>query len=112
MFTCPKPKRILHKFKRWLESIMAYVQSVIIVLLVNQASIAAAVSGEPTIVHETAAIIGQEHWGKHATKNARMTPVTPLDRSQQRSRARSRAMAKISRCGAQIPPGLKDRCRW
>ena len=59
---------------------MAYVQSVIIVLLVNQASITAAVSGERTIVHEPAAIIGQEHSGKHATKNARMTPVTPLDR--------------------------------
>src|ERR1700730_452579 len=40
---------------------MAYVQSVIIVLLVNQASIAAAVSGERTIVHQPAAIIGQEH---------------------------------------------------
>jgi len=59
---------------------MAYVQSVIIVLLVNQASITAAVSGERTIVHEPAAIIGQEHSGKHATKDARMTPVTPLDR--------------------------------
>ena len=59
---------------------MAYVQSVIIVLLVNQASIAAAVSGERTIVHEPAAIIGQEHSGKQPTKNARMTPVTPLDR--------------------------------
>src|ERR1700738_864132 len=59
---------------------MAYVQSVIIVLLVNQASIAAAVSGERTIVHEPAAIIGQEHSGKQPTKNARMTPVPPLDR--------------------------------
>src|SRR6202030_3356116 len=59
---------------------MAYVQSVIIVLLVNQASIAAAVSGERTIVYEPAAIIGQEHSGKQPTKNARMTPVTPLDR--------------------------------
>jgi hypothetical protein len=59
---------------------MAYVQSVMIVLLVNQASIATAVSGERTIVHEPAAIIGQEHSGKQPTKNVRMTPVTPLDR--------------------------------
>src|SRR5580693_4154091 len=59
---------------------MAYVQSVIIVLLVNQASIAAAVSGERPIAYEPAAIIGQEHSGKQPTKNARMTPVTPLDR--------------------------------
>src|SRR6202047_2591708 len=58
---------------------MAYVQSVIIVLLVNQASIAAAVSGERTIVYEPAAIIGQEPSAKQPPKNARMTPVPPLD---------------------------------
>jgi len=59
---------------------MPYVKSLIMVLLANQASIVAAVAGERTILREPTAIIGQEHQGKHATKDARMTSVTPLDR--------------------------------
>jgi Transglycosylase SLT domain len=62
-----------------LETIMAYVQSLIIVLLANQASIATAVAGERTILREPDAVIGQKHPAGHATKDARM-PVTPLDR--------------------------------
>ena len=90
---------------------MAYVQSVIIVLLVNQASIAAAVSGERTIVHEPAAIIGQEHSGKQPTKNARMTPVTPLDRvatavdGAESSHGKDLAMWRPNPSGPQGPIG-------
>jgi|SRR5689334_11090959 len=93
---------------------MGYVRWVIIVLLANQASIAGAIAGERMILREPDAVIGQKHAGGHATKDARAGPVTLLDRSiasPQRLTARSRAMAKISRCGAPTPPGLKGRCK-
>jgi len=59
---------------------MVYVQSLIIVLLVTQTCIAAAFAGDRASLREAAAVIGQKHSERHTRKNARMTPVTPLDR--------------------------------
>ena len=59
---------------------MVYVQSLIIVLLVTQTCIAAALAGDQAISRQAAAVIGQKHLERHTTKNAGMTPVTPLDR--------------------------------
>ena len=59
---------------------MAYAQSLIISLLASQASIAVADAGERTILLEPAAVIGQNHPAGHGTRDARLTPVTPLDR--------------------------------
>ena len=59
---------------------MAYAQSLIIMLLASQASIGAADGGERTILREPAAVIGQNHAGSHATKDARRISVIPLDR--------------------------------
>ena len=59
---------------------MAYAQSLIIMLLASQASIGAADAGERTILREPAAVIGQNHAGSHATKDARRISVIPLDR--------------------------------
>jgi hypothetical protein len=59
---------------------MGFVRSLLIVLLANQASIATAVAGERTILREPDAVIGQKHPAGYATKDARVTPVTPLDR--------------------------------
>ena len=58
---------------------MAYAQSLIMMLLASQASIAAANAGDRTILREPAAVIGQ-HPAGHATRDARRTPATPLDR--------------------------------
>src|SRR5271163_3282820 len=59
---------------------MRYAQSLIIVLLVNQAAIAAAAAGERIILRDSATIFGQKHSGPQATQDARMTLVKPLDR--------------------------------
>jgi hypothetical protein len=59
---------------------MVYVQSLIIVLLASQAGMAAAVAAERTTLGEPAAVGGQKDSGQHATKDARMTAATPLDR--------------------------------
>ena len=59
---------------------MGCVRSLLIVLLANQASIATAVAGERTILREPDAVIGQKHPAGYATKDARVTPVTQLDR--------------------------------
>src|SRR6516164_9517408 len=59
---------------------MVYLQSLIFVLLASQAAIAAAVTGERTTLREPAAISGQKDTGQHATKDARMTAATPLER--------------------------------
>src|SRR5215471_15141578 len=59
---------------------MVSVQSLIIVLLVTQTCIAAAFAGDRASLREAAAVIGQKHSERHTRKNARMTPVTPLDR--------------------------------
>jgi hypothetical protein len=59
---------------------MGFVRSLLIVLLANQASIATAVAGERTILREPDAVVGQKHPAGYATKDARVTPVTPLDR--------------------------------
>jgi len=90
---------------------MAYAQSFIIVLLASQVSIGAADAGERTILREPGAVIGQNHPGRHATKDARRIPSPRSIGLQRRSTARSRAMAKIPLCGGQTPPGPKDRCR-
>jgi hypothetical protein len=59
---------------------MVCLQWLTIVLLANQAAIAAAVAGERTTLGELATDSGQSHSGQHITKRARMMPVTPLDR--------------------------------
>src|SRR5215469_15404195 len=59
---------------------MAYAQSLIISLLASQASIAASDSGQRTIPREPAAVIRQHHPAGQATRDARLTPVMPLDR--------------------------------
>jgi hypothetical protein len=59
---------------------MVYVQSLIIVLLATQTCIAAALAGDQAISRQATAVIGQKHLERHTTKNAGMTPVTPLDR--------------------------------
>ena len=59
---------------------MRYAQSIIIVLLANQAAIAAAAAGEPIILRDPAIILGQKHSKQQATQDARMTLVKPLDR--------------------------------
>ena len=59
---------------------MRYAQSLIIVLLANQAAIAAAAAGERIILRDPATIFGQKHSGQQATQDARMTLVKPLDR--------------------------------
>jgi hypothetical protein len=59
---------------------MRYVQSLIIVLLANQAAIAPTAAGERTILRGRAAIFGQKHPAQQATQDARMTLVKPLDR--------------------------------
>src|SRR5271168_769690 len=59
---------------------MRYARSLIIVLLVNQAAIAAAAAGERIILRDPATIFGQKHSGPQATQDARMTLVKPLDR--------------------------------
>jgi hypothetical protein len=59
---------------------MRYAQSLIIVLLANQAAIAAAAAGERIILRDPAAIFGQKHSRPQATQDARMTWVKPLDR--------------------------------
>src|SRR4051794_9903903 len=61
-------------------SMMRYAQSLIIVLLVNQAAIAAAAAGERITLRDPATIFGQKHSGQQATQDARMTLVKPLDR--------------------------------
>ena len=57
---------------------MRYAQSLIIVLLANQA-IAAAAAREP-ILRYPATIFGQKHLGQQTTQYARVTVVKPLDR--------------------------------
>src|SRR5215472_7598464 len=59
---------------------MVYGQSLIIVLLVTQTCIAAALAEDRASSREAAAVIGDRHLERHTTKDARMTPVTPLDR--------------------------------
>jgi hypothetical protein len=59
---------------------MRYAQSLIIVLLTNQAAIAAAAAGERTTLREPATIFGQKHSRQQATQDARMRLVKPLDR--------------------------------
>ena len=59
---------------------MRYAKSLIIVLLANQAAIAAAAAGERIILSDPAAIFGQKHSGRQATQTARMTLIKPLDR--------------------------------
>ncbi len=57
-----------------------YVQSLIIVLLANQAASAAAAAGEWTTFRGPAATFGQEHSAQQATQDTRMRRVKPLDR--------------------------------
>src|SRR4051794_18539106 len=59
---------------------MRYAQSLIIVLLVNQAAIAAAAAGERITLRDPAIVFGQKHSPQQATQEARMTLVKPLDR--------------------------------
>ena len=59
---------------------MAYAQSLMIMLLASQASIAAADAADRTILREAAAVVGQHHPAGYATRDARQTAVTPLDR--------------------------------
>jgi Transglycosylase SLT domain len=59
---------------------MRCVRSLIIVLLANQAAIAAATAGERTILRAPAAIFGQKHSVQQATQDTRITLVKPLDR--------------------------------
>src|SRR5215831_15428452 len=77
---CWELKHILHKSEPCVDLIMVYVQSLIIVLLVTQTCIAAALAGDQAISREAAAVIGEKHSERHTTKDAGMTPVTPLDR--------------------------------
>ena len=58
---------------------MTYVRSLIIVLLANQAAIAAAAAGHSTL-REPSAVSGQKHSGHRATEDVTMTPVKSLDR--------------------------------
>ena len=59
---------------------MRCAQFLMIVLLTNQAAIAAAAAGERTILRGPAAIFGQKHSRQQATQDARMRLVKPLDR--------------------------------
>lgn len=59
---------------------MVYLQSLIFVLLASHAAIAAAVASERTTLREPAAISGHKDAGQHATKDARMTAATLLER--------------------------------
>jgi hypothetical protein len=59
---------------------MRYAQFLIIVLLANQAAIAAAAAGERIILRDPAIIFGQKRSRHQATQKARMTLVKPLDR--------------------------------
>ena len=59
---------------------MRYLQSLIIVLLANQAAIAADAAGRRMILRGPAGVIGQKHSAQLATQEARMPPVKPLDR--------------------------------
>ena len=88
---------------------MAYAQSLIISLLASQASIAVADAGERTILLEPAAVIGQNHPAGHGTRDARLTPVTPLDRvatavdGAESSHGKDIAMWRPDRSGPQGP---------
>jgi hypothetical protein len=59
---------------------MGYLRLLMIVLLANQACIMAALAEERAILRETVAVIGQKHSARYATKDAGVTPITPLDR--------------------------------
>ena len=59
---------------------MVYAQSLMVVLLMTQTWIAAALAGDRAILPDAAAVNGQKHSGQHATKDAGLMPVTPLDR--------------------------------
>jgi hypothetical protein len=59
---------------------MVYERLLIIFLLTGQVAIATAAADERTTLREPAALSGQKDAGKHATKDARMTAATPLDR--------------------------------
>ena len=93
---------------------MPCVKSLTIALLANQASIAAVVAGERTILHEPSAIIGQEHSGKHSTNDARPTPVTLLDRvatavdGAESSHGKDVAMWRPDRSGPQGPMQVSE----
>jgi hypothetical protein len=59
---------------------MRYAQSLIIILLANQAAIAAAAAGERIILRDPATIFRQKHSEQQAIQDARMTLDKPLDR--------------------------------
>jgi hypothetical protein len=59
---------------------MVHVQSLIIALLASQAAIGTAVAGERTTLRKPPAVSAQRDTGRHASKDAKMTMVTPLDR--------------------------------
>jgi hypothetical protein len=59
---------------------MRYAQSLIIILLANQAAIAAAAAGERIILRDPATIFRQKHSEQQAIQDARMTLGKPLDR--------------------------------
>jgi hypothetical protein len=59
---------------------MGYAQSLIIALLASQAMAGAVIAGERTTLQEPAAVSRPKNPGQQATKDARMTVITPLDR--------------------------------
>jgi hypothetical protein len=59
---------------------MVYAQSLMVVLLMTQTWIAAALAGDRAILPDAAAVNGQKRSGQHTTKDAGLMPVTPLDR--------------------------------
>jgi len=59
---------------------MVYAQSLMVVLLMTQTWIAAALAGDRAILPDAGAVNGQKHSGQHTTKDAGLMPVTPLDR--------------------------------
>src|SRR5690242_9448652 len=60
---------------------MVYIQSLVIVFLASQASIATVVAGERTTLRESAPFSTQKYVGQHhAAKDATKRTATPLDR--------------------------------
>ena len=64
----------------WLVANLGVQAVPIIILLANQAAIAAAAAGERINLRYPATIFGQKHSGQQATQDARTTLVKPLDR--------------------------------
>jgi len=69
------------------ESMMAYAQSLIIMLLASQASIAAADAADRTILREPAAVVGQHHpAADDACQEPKVCRLTAGGDSQERTR--------------------------